>query len=242
MLCRADLHIHSCLSPCASLDMSPSAIVKTAVDKGLNCLALTDHNCALNCATMERVCREAEVFFIPGLEITTSEEAHILCLFESTDKALAFSKEVYTRIPDVENVPEKFGDQVYVDEEDGIEGMVNKYLGLATDISVEQLRDMVLASEGLLIPAHIDKPVFSLISQLGFISGQFNAVELSKAYIKRGHPLSIAKHYTAISSSDSHYISDIGSIHIEFAIEFSPFHSLKNALEQKSVQIKETVA
>ena len=213
---RADLHIHSCLSPCASLDMSPRAIVGRALEVGVNCLALTDHNSAGNCAAMAALCEREGILFFPGLEVTTREEAHVVCLFGDTGAALELGAAVYERLPPVDNVPEKFGDQVLVNEDDEVEGFEERYLGMACALTIDELRERVFALGGLFIPAHIDKPCFSVVSQLGFLSGEYSAVELSRAGALREEAKKLVGAYTAVSASDSHYIHTIGSACVEF--------------------------
>ncbi|MFP4013777.1 MAG: PHP domain-containing protein [Chitinispirillaceae bacterium] len=234
---RADLHIHSCLSPCASLDMSPRAIAQTAVEKGLNCIALTDHNSAGNCAVMQTLCSEKGILFFPGIEVSTSEEAHILCLFETVKAAEHLGEFVYRSLPDVDNEPEKLGDQVLVNETDEIEGFVQKYLGLASMITIDQLRSKVRELGGLLIPAHIDRPSFSVISQLGFLSGDFSAVEISRAGVRRGIDLTLAGPYPAVTASDSHYLHEIGSVSVGFELREGTFEEYCFRLSQKNITI-----
>ena len=116
MLFKADLHIHSCLSPCASLEMSPSAIVEKAKSAGLDLIAITDHNSALNAPALRDVCvRTGGIHALFGMEVTTAEEIHCLALFDNPDKALELGKYIYSLLPEVKNKADKYGDQVYVD-------------------------------------------------------------------------------------------------------------------------------
>jgi PHP family Zn ribbon phosphoesterase len=217
MIYKADLHIHSCLSPCASLDMSPLAIVTRAKEIGLNCLALTDHNSAGNCAAMGRLCEREGILFFPGMEVTTAEEAHIVCLFGGVDAALELGRMVGEASPYIKNVPEKTGDQVLVNEEDEVEGFEERYLGMATSFGVDELRERVAGLGGLFIAAHVDKPCFSVVSQLGVLSGEFSAVELSRGGVMRGEEARMATSgYALVTASDSHYVHTIGSAYVEF--------------------------
>jgi PHP family Zn ribbon phosphoesterase len=216
MLYKADLHIHSCLSPCGSLDMSPRAIVARAKEVGVNCIALTDHNSAGNCAAMGRLCSREGILFFPGMEVTTAEEAHIVCLFGEVGAALELGRMVYEALPHIENIPEKTGDQVLVNEEDEVEGFEERYLGMAASFTIDELRERVAGLGGLFIAAHIDKPCFSVISQLGFLSGEFSAVELSRAGAMRSEARKLAAGYAVTTASDSHYIHTIGSACVEF--------------------------
>lgn len=238
MICKADLHIHSCLSPCASLDMSPLAIVTRAKEVGLNCLTLTDHNSAGNCAAMGRLCAKEGVLFFPGLEVTTAEEAHIVCLFGTADAALELGRAVYDALPRIENKPEKTGDQVLVNEEDEVEGFEDRYLGTACAFAIDDLRERVSSLGGLFIAAHIDKPCFSVISQLGFLTGDFSAVELSRAGAMREDARRLAGDYTAVTASDSHYIHTIGSARIEFEADADAgIEGYRQALSEKRVKL-----
>jgi PHP family Zn ribbon phosphoesterase len=237
MLYRADLHIHSCLSPCGSLDMSPLAIVARAKEVGLNCLALTDHNSAGNCAAMGRLCSREGLTFFPGMEVTTAEEAHIVCLFGEVGAALELGRTVYEALPRVKNIPEKTGDQVLVNEEDEVEGFEERYLGLACSLTIDELRERVAGLGGLFIAAHIDRPCFSVVSQLGFLSGEFSAVELSRAGVMRSEARNLAAGYAVTTASDSHYIHTIGSALVEFeADEGAGLAGYRRALRDKRVK------
>ena len=140
MKIRADLHIHSCLSPCGSLEMSPSAVVDRAVSAGLGLIAITDHNSALNCPALERICSSRDdICAFYGMEITSMEEVHLLALFDTADAAVDFGAFIYSHLPDIPNDPERFGDQVYVDEEENILGEVERYLGTAVNLSIDDI-------------------------------------------------------------------------------------------------------
>jgi predicted metal-dependent phosphoesterase TrpH len=124
MALKADFHNHSCLSPCGSLDLSPGVLAELAAARGVEVLALTDHNSSLNCPAFVAHCRRLGVVPVFGMEATTQEEIHILCLFTNLKACLAFSEYAYGLLLPFPNDPEKTGDQVYVDEDDQIEGEV----------------------------------------------------------------------------------------------------------------------
>ncbi|MDR2900791.1 MAG: PHP domain-containing protein, partial [Treponema sp.] len=193
MALLADLHNHSCLSPCGSLDLSPRALVELAAGKGVEVLALTDHNSSLNCPAFAKVCAEYNVVPIFGMEATTAEEIHVLCLFGNLDAALAWSDYVYEHLPPFINNPERTGDQVYVDEDDNIEGEVEHYLISGLDISLDDIGPLVKQRGGIVIPAHVDRQAFSMTSQLGIIvQGPWAALELVRlpsAVDTLGYPL-----------------------------------------------------
>lgn len=202
----ADLHNHSCLSPCGSLEMSPRLIAARARERGISLLALTDHNSSLNCPAFAAACAAEGILPLFGMEATVREEAHVLCLFGDLEAALAFSAAWYDLMPPFPNDAQKLGDQVYVDEDENILGEVDKYLGVAAEVSLDELGPMVAGCGGLVIPAHIDRPAFSLTSQLGFIpDGPWAALEcvrIPSAADTRDYPLT--------TSSDAHYPEHVG--------------------------------
>lgn len=207
MILKCDLHIHSCLSPCGSLDMSPSEIARIASEHHLDVIALTDHNTALNTPAFAAACSKRGVTALFGIEATSSEEFHCLCLFRTAPEAITFGKNLYKHLQSRSNIPEKFGDQVYVDQYDNILGEVDKYLtGGALDFSSDELLQRVHSARGLFIPAHIDRAAFSISSQLGFLPPDpYDAVEITK------YPPELdTKDLPLISSSDAHYPEDIG--------------------------------
>ena len=216
-----DLHIHSCLSPCASLEMSPAAIVRRARRAGLRAIALTDHNSARNHPPFERLCRAAGILPVFGIEVNTREEAHVLALFGDSGAAADLGEEIYRLLPDYANDPLTLGDQVYVNEYEEILGTVDRYLGNTADIGLEELGERVLSRGGMFIPSHIDRPFFSVVSQLGFLPDlPYTAVELVD---RSNRHLAVAggRRVPALYTSDSHHPDDIGKR--SSAVEIGPF-------------------
>ena len=202
----ADFHNHSCLSPCGSLDLSPRELADLAALRGIRVLALTDHNSSLNCPAFAKVCPPRGILPIFGLEATTQEEIHILCLFTSLEASLAFSEYAYSQLLPFLNNPEKTGDQVFVDEDDNVEGEVEYYLVNPLELSVDSIGPKVLEYGGIVIPAHVDRPAFSMTSQLGVIvDGPWTAMECTRlpAMVNK-EPLDTLG-YHLITSSDAHY-------------------------------------
>lgn len=201
-----DLHNHSCLSPCASLEMSPARLVRGAAARGIGVLGLTDHNSALNCAPFEALCRAAGIVPVCGIEAMPREEVHVLCLFPTAAAAGAFGARLRDLLPARPFDPLKLGDQPVVDADEVILGFEERYLGAALDIDLDGLCAEATAAGALLVPAHADRPAFSMLSQLGFLpAGPWAAVEatLSPPGIDAGGlPL--------IRSSDAHFPGDIG--------------------------------
>lgn len=203
---RADFHVHSCLSPCASLEMSPSAIVRRARETGLDAIALTDHNCTFNLPAFATVCAEHGMACLYGVEVTTLEDVHVLCLFDQLDSAMELGARVYGSLPDIPHQPERFGDQPIVNEQDEILGFAEKLLFSASGYDISGLVEEVHDLNGLVIPAHIDRPAYGMVSVLGFLPDEaFDAVELSV----RGDP-ALASGYPVVRNSDSHCLQRIG--------------------------------
>ena len=206
MAILADLHNHSCLSPCGSLELSPRVLASRAAARSVGLLALTDHNSSLNCPAFAAACRAEGILPVFGMEATTREEVHILCLFGSLEAALAFSEAAYALLPAFPNDPERLGDQVWVDEDENVEGEVANYLGVALDIGIDEIGGRVADFGGIVVPAHVDRPAFSMTSQLGFVmEGPWAAVEcvrLPPTVATLGYPLT--------TSSDAHYPEHVG--------------------------------
>lgn len=136
---KADMHIHSVLSPCADLDMSPANIVKQAKAKNLDIVAITDHNSTHNCKTIGELAAKQNIFCLPGCEINTKEEIHVLTFFEDYDVLSAFQQYLNNHLPPIINRPGLFGFQVIVDEKGNILGYEDKYLGSALNVSIEEV-------------------------------------------------------------------------------------------------------
>jgi PHP family Zn ribbon phosphoesterase len=202
----ADLHNHSCLSPCGSLDLSPRYMLELGAAKGLQLMALTDHNSSLNCPAFAKLSHQYGIIPIFGMEATTSEEIHVLCLFTNLSASMAFSEYAYSILTPFLNNPEKTGDQVYVDEEDNIEGEVEYYLVNPINLSVDNIGEKVGEYGGIVIPAHVDRYAFSMTSQLGVIvKGPWAALECVRIPPSiNGKPLDTLG-YPLTTSSDAHY-------------------------------------
>lgn len=229
---KADLHIHSCLSPCASLDNSPSQIIETAVTRGLDMVALTDHNSGRNLPAFFEVAKDRGLIPIAGMELTTVEEVHLLAYFPSLEAAIAFSDYVYENLPDFPCDPDRMGDQVVVDRNEVILDMVEKYLGSALPFSIDDLVDEVHKKGGLAVPAHIDRMMNSITYTLGFLPDlPFDAVE----YYKIPSPLDHTQ-FNVISNSDAHYLDDIGKRFNLLTLASPDFEGLKQYFDHTSLK------
>lgn len=208
-----DLHIHSCLSPCGDDDMTPGNIVGMAAIKGLDVIALTDHNSCKNCPAFLRIAEQFGVLAIPGMEINTSEEVHAVCLFSTLEQAMAFDSYVYERLMKFPNKEEVFGKQQICNEEDEVVGTEPLLLINSVDISFDELWDLVDSYGGVMVPAHIEKAANSLIANLGFVppDSRFRTAELKDLKklheVRKGNPY--LNECRIISDSDAHYLEDI---------------------------------
>ena len=175
-----DLHIHSCLSPCADDDMTPANIAGMAHLSGLQIVALTDHNACGNCAVFMDACEAYGIVGVPGMELTTAEEIHMVCLFPTLEAALVFDGVIAGHRLRVKNKPEIFGRQLLVNAEDEVIGEEPYLLSLATDLPIEEAYAQVVAHGGAAYPAHIDRQANGIIAVLGTVPEQpeFAAVEL----------------------------------------------------------------
>ncbi len=208
-----DLHLHSCLPPCGDEDMTPANIVGMAAIKGLDVIALTDHNSCKNCPAALYHGQNYGVTVIPGMELCTAEEVHVICLFPSLFDALSFDAYVYGHMLPVKNKEEIFGRQLIMNEADEITGTVENLLISATDISFDTVFSLAADHRGIAYPAHVDKSSTSLLSNLGFVppDSTFTCAEFHDLKnlhrIQKEHPY--FSDCNIISSSDAHYLEDI---------------------------------
>lgn len=185
----ADLHIHTALSPCAVPEMTPVAIVDRALELGLHLIAICDHNTAANAPAVIEAAR-SRLGVIPGMEITTAEEVHVVGLFPDAGAALDLSRRIRERMPDVE-------------------------IGIAsTGLALETAVLWIHEHHGLAVAAHVDRRAFGVIGQLGFLPAEvrFDALEISAAGLARGKAAEHAGHgLPLVSSSDSHSLDEMGA-------------------------------
>ena len=200
-----DLHIHSCLSPCGDMDMTPNNIVNMASLLGLDLIAVSDHNSALNLPAVFAAAKGTELTVIPAIEANSAEEVHVLCLFETLEDALACSEEFYEHLPPVINRPDIFGEQVIMDQNDKPVGRIDKLLINALDLGLDGLLEMVKRHRGLAVPAHVDKTSYSSLANLGYIPPEygFTCIEV------KNPEASVEFGGHRITDSDAHYLEDI---------------------------------
>jgi hypothetical protein len=228
---KADLHVHTCLSPCAELEMSPRGIVQAAESRRIDILGICDHNSAENVPALLDAARSRRVSVLAGLEITSREEVHVLGLFDNMDSALALQEIVYAHLPG-ENDEDAFGIQAVVNEEGEILRFNKKLLIGATTLALEQVVSLIRSHRGLAIAAHIDREGFSIIGQLGFIPGNLplDAVEVSPAMSTDEAGLKYGTRLPITTASDAHRLDEIGKAATLFRLAEGTAAEIRKAL------------
>lgn len=231
---KADLHIHSVLSPCANLEMSPTNIVDQALKQKLDIIAVADHNSTLHCPLVRDLALRNGIFAVNAVEVNTREEVHCLCLFDTEGQRVKFQNFIEESIQRVPNNPDIFGYQVVVNEQEEILDEIDYLLHSALRANIDEVEKRVHELGGIFIPAHVDRLKFSITSQLGFIPPNLNydALEVSKNStidaVMKNNPLITRKRF--IRNSDAHTIEQIGSSYSTFRMEKLNFENLKNAI------------
>ncbi len=232
---RADLHVHTCLSPCADLTMGPRTIVARASERALDMIGISDHNSAENAGAVLRAAGAHRLRVLPGLEVASREEVHILALFDTLEGALALQEIVYRELPGT-NDPEMFGLQVVVNEDHDVLGFNPRLLAGATRLSVEQIVDAVHRLEGIAIAAHADREAFGILGQLGFLPEELelDALELSPHITaeeaRRRWPQCEGR--ALVRFSDAHTAEQIGRATTWFRLCAPQVAELKKAFRQ----------
>jgi 3',5'-nucleoside bisphosphate phosphatase len=230
---RMDTHVHSCLSPCAELDMHPAALVAAAMERGLDALAVCDHNSAENAAAVQRAGRKVGLAVWPGMEITSAEEVHILGLLPSVEAALALQEQVYESLPG-RNDERVFGLQVIADEHAEVIGFSERLLCGATTLEIERVVEAIHLARGLAVASHVDREGFGIFGQLGIIPAglPLDALEISRrsAIPDARKQFAPQGEFPLVYSSDAHVPKDIGC-GVTFALMQEPtIEELRRAL------------
>lgn len=240
---RADLHLHTALSPCGEDDMTPQAIVVQACTVGLDIIAICDHNTAGNAAAVQKAAGDA-LTVIAGIEITTVEEVHVVGLFPDAATALRVSSAVLATLPHAtQEDAQRFGEQWFMQADDHIRACETRLLAAASTFDLSDAVALIKRHDGLAIAAHIDRPSFSIISQLGFLpdDAHFDALELSAAAVRAGRVKEFTRYgRPLLASSDSHFPDDIGLCHTVFTMRAPTFQELALAfagIEHRSCAI-----
>ena len=207
-----DFHIHTALSPCGDEDMTPNNIVNMAILKGLDAIAITDHNSCANAKACMECAEGKNLVVIPGMEVETAEECHIVCLFPNIESASRMEDVVDKHLPKLKNRTDIFGEQIIMDSDDNIVGYRENMLVTATSLSVNQVADYAREFGGVAIPAHIDKSSYSILSNLGFIDDGIGFKTVEVKDLKKLEKIYDSKdlsRFQIIHSSDAHYLWDL---------------------------------
>jgi predicted metal-dependent phosphoesterase TrpH len=227
---RADLHVHTCLSPCGDLEMSPHKIANQAKIKELDILGICDHNSAENTPALMKAAEKFDIRVLPGLEVTSQEEVHILALFDKVEPALALQDIIYAHLPG-ENDERAFGMQVIVNHRGDVLGFNKRLLIGASTLTLEEVVATIHSLNGLAVASHIDREGFSLIGQLGFIPDhlELDALEISPRMSFSEAQAKFAPHLPVISSSDAHFLNEIGIGTTTFLLQAGTLDEIKMA-------------
>lgn len=211
-----DMHIHSALSPCGDNDMTPNNIVNMSIIKGLDIIAVTDHN---SCGNVESVMKVADgkILVVPGMEIETSEEIHVVSYFPDLESALKTEAVVKENLPFIENNTEIYGNQYFMDENDEITGEEKSLLVSATTLDLYSVIRLVKDNGGVPVPAHIDRSSYSVLSNLGFLPEDLGVSAIEITPRRRKLLEDNYQKYNILSNSDAHYLENISEY--EFYME-----------------------
>lgn len=228
-----DFHIHSALSPCGDNDMTPNNLINMSIIKGLDAVALTDHNACENVRAAAAVAGD-KIIFIPGMEVETSEEVHIVTLFPTADAAEEMQRILTDSSPFIPNRPEIFGNQYIMDENDEICGEIDRMLVTASGLDIYTVVAAAKDLGGIAYPAHIDRESYSALSNLGFIPPDLDisAVEItekSRAALEGEY----SNRYNIITSSDAHYLWDISERNHYIEVSDASVRGILNAISNR---------
>jgi PHP family Zn ribbon phosphoesterase len=234
---KADLHIHSCLSPCGDWDMSPKRIIEKSRQVGLDLIAICDHNTVENAEVAINEGKKRGVRVLPGMEICSREEVHILALFDGMDSALEMQNFVYSALPGKNN-PEVFGFQVVANERDEVLGENPRLLIGAIRIGLHGIVEKTHILGGLCLSCHVDRPAYGIIGQLGFIPPELalDGVEVSRRVrlADAQRAVSGIENFPCITTSDAHFLDDIGIVWTAFQLAEPTLAEIRLAFSKKA--------
>lgn len=234
---QAELHIHTVLSPCAGVEMIPPLIVKAAIENGINLIAITDHNASDNVAAVIKAAEHEDLTVLPGMELQTQEDVHVLCLFDTMDQLDELQTIVNINLPEINNNIDVFGEQFIVDHSGEFVARNEQLLITATRLSFEKTFQVVKDLGGLFIPAHVNRQVFGLITHLGFVPPDLaiDALEISRHITpeeaRKEFPQINA--YRLIQSGDVHFLDDFLGVN-QFLIKKPTISELKRAFRDEA--------
>lgn len=243
---KADLHIHTVLSPCGDLEMSPINIVERALARGLDMIAISDHNTTRQVKVTQKIGKEKGLFVLGGVEVTSQEEAHCLAYFETDAQLDAFQDFLDLHLPKIPNDEDRFGYQLIVDENEEIVGEEEFHLLNAIDVDVDGIYEEVHRIGGLFVPAHVNKGSTSLTSQLGFVPPDLRAdgLEINKFVTKEDFLRKNAylKRFNFITDSDAHFVDNVGDVYNVIYMAHRNFDEFRKALAGEDGRYIDTMA
>ncbi len=230
---RADLHIHTCLSPCGSLTMVPGVILEEALKKGLDAIGICDHNASENVSAVRKAAEKKRITVLGGMEITSEEEVHVLALFDEEERLFEMQDRVYKNLPG-SNDEQAFGEQWVVNEHDQVVGINEHLLIGATHLPLGSIVETIRSLSGLAIASHVDREGFGIIGQLGFIPEglPLDALEVSARISpdEAGAVLPQVSGFPLVTFSDAHYPADIGRRSTSFLVDGVCVKEIREAL------------
>lgn len=233
---KAELHIHTVLSPCAAVEMLPPLIIQTALEKKVNLIAITDHNCSHNVSAVVDAAKGTGIVVLPGMELQTKEEIHSICLFDTLEQATAFQKLVFSSLPNLTNNVELFGEQFVVDANGDFLRREERMLLASSSYSLTEAWHVVDELGGILIPAHIDRTVFGLMPVLGFVPQDIplEALEISKRISAKNAQQKYPQleNYSLIQNGDAHQLDEILGL-TSFKMEKPSIFEIRKALRRE---------
>ena len=238
---RAELHMHTVLSPCAGVEMIPPVIVDAALKRGINLIAITDHNATANIEAVMEVARGTELIVLAGMELQTCEEVHVLCLFDGLKQAEAWQRRVDSCYPNLLNDEEKIGEQYIVDASGAFIRNESRMLIANVDMSLEEAVEGVNALGGLVIPAHVERRACGLVAVLGIVSPIFEALEISRHATPESacRQFPQIKSFPILQSGDVHHADGFLGV-MEFELESPTIAEIRKAIHregERSMQI-----
>lgn len=233
---KTDMHIHTCLSPCSDWDMSPQKIVQRSLDVGLDVIAVCDHNTAENAGAVMKEGENKGLKVLPGIEVCSKEEVHILALFDELDQSLAMQDYVYANL-NGENQPEVFGHQVVANDNDEVIGENPRLLIGATQLGLYEIVDKTHRLAGISLSSHVDRITYGIIGQLGFIPPD---LEIDGVEVSHRVELATARddvpgigQFPCVTASDAHFLDDIGKVRTVFILAQPTIDEFRRALQDK---------
>ena len=236
---HGDLHVHTCLSPCADLEMSPRSIVREAKRKGLHFIGICDHNSAENVGAAKKAGSRESIGVIGGMEVTSSEEVHVLALFDTGSRLRALQQVVYRNLRGTNDV-RLYGDQVVVNAEDEVIRFNRKLLIGAAEMTIHEVVELIHRLDGVAIASHVDRQGFGIIGQLGFIPEDLPLDALEITDRSRAGSLPLGREFPVVVSSDAHCLGDVGKVHTSFLLEKVTVEELRKSF--RSQEGRRTIA